>query len=115
MRIRISFRAEYSVSLLGAPTEFTVGDAVVAVYDISYPAIFVHDSIDFIIQSINIHSSWGMAFVATRVKHLSITDYHVAPHDERWLSANSDCMHFISTTEYISLPIAHARCKVIMD
>jgi hypothetical protein len=56
-----------------------------------------------------------MAFVATRVKHLSITDYHVAPHDERWLSANSDCMHFISTTEYISLPIAHARCKVIMD
>jgi hypothetical protein len=98
---------------LASLTGFHVGDAVVGVYDISTHAIYAHDSTDFIIQSINIHSSWGMVLVTNRIKRLTVSDYHVTPIDGRWLSANSDCMHFISTKEYISL--SDSKCQMQGD
>ena len=94
-------------------TAFAVGDALVAVYDISYHTIFTHDVSDLTIQSINIQSSWGMALVAIRVKRLIVSDYHVTPHSGRWLSGNSDCMHFISTGEFISL--TDSKCQMQGD
>jgi hypothetical protein len=98
---------------LASATQFIVGDAIVAVYFIFYHGILIVDSSDLIVQSINIHSSWGMALVTNRVKRLTITDYHVTPYDGRWLSANSDCMHFISTSQYVSL--SNSKCQMQGD
>ena len=94
---------------LQAPAKFVVGDAVLAVYFIFTHCILVQDSTDFLVQSINVHSAWGMVLVTIRVKRIIITDYHVTPIDGRWFSANSDCMHFISTTEYINL--SNSKCQ----
>ncbi len=98
---------------VASKTAFVPGNALLAVYDISYHAIFAHDSSDLLVQSINIQSSWGMAFVTIRVKRLTISDYHVTPSHGRWLSANSDCMHFISTTDYVSL--SDSKCQMQGD
>ena len=98
---------------IASQTEFAVGDALVAVYGISYHAMLASDSTDFTVQSINIQSSWGMAFVTNRVRRLTVVDYHVTPYEGRWLSANSDCMHFISTSEYVSL--SDSKCQMQGD
>ncbi|UJR32635.1 hypothetical protein I4U23_020095 [Adineta vaga] len=94
-------------------TNFHQGDAIVAVYDISTHAIYIHDSTDVSIQSINVHSAWGMVLVTNRVRRLTIFDYHVTPNNERWLSANSDCMHLISNREYITL--TDSKCQMQGD
>lgn len=94
-------------------TAFTIGDPLVAVYDISYHAIYAHDVTDLVVRSIGLHSSWGMSFVVERVKRLTVHDYHVTPYEGRWLSANSDCMHFISTTEFVSL--SDSKCQMQAD
>lgn len=94
-------------------TAFAIDDPLVAVYDISYHAIFAHDTADLTVRSIRIQSAWGMAFVVTRVKRLTISDYHVTPRDGRWLSGNSDCMHFITVGEFVSL--SDSKCQMQGD
>ncbi|CAF2825152.1 unnamed protein product [Rotaria sp. Silwood2] len=102
-----------STSILRIPltsrTELTIGDAIVTIYYIFIPSILVTDSTDLIIQSINIHSYWRIALVTNRVKRVIISDYYVILYDGRWLSANSDCIHFIRTSEYISL--SNSKCQ----
>ncbi|CAF0991635.1 unnamed protein product, partial [Adineta ricciae] len=98
---------------IASETDFHRGDALVAVYDISVHAIYIQNSFDITIQSINVHSAWGMVLVTNRVRRLTISDYHVAPKNGRWLSANSDCMHFISTREFISLK--DSKCQMQGD
>ncbi|CAF0909989.1 unnamed protein product [Adineta steineri] len=98
---------------LASLTGLNIGDAVVAVYDIAVHAIYIHDSIDVTIQSINVHSAWGMVLIANRVRRLTVSDYHVTPMNGRWLSANSDCMHFMDTREYISL--SDSKCQMQGD
>ena len=94
-------------------TEFLVGDPLVVVFDISYHTIFALDVTDMLVQSVNIHSSWGFTFLAIRVKRLTVSDYHVTPISGRWLSGNSDCMHFISTREFVSL--SDSKCQMQGD
>ena len=94
---------------LQAPAKFIVGDAIVAVYYIFTHCIIVQDSTDLLVKSINVHSAWGMVILTTRVKRITITDYHVTPIDGRWFSANSDCMHLVSTAEYIIL--SDSKCQ----
>jgi hypothetical protein len=98
---------------ISSRTEFIVGDALVALYKTYIHAIIVHDSSDLIVQSINIQSSWGMAFVTVRVKRLTISDYYVTPYNGRWLSVNCDCMHFDANTEYVSL--SNSKCQMQAD
>lgn len=98
---------------VGSRTAFAVGDALVGVYEIFYHTIMTQDLSDLTIQSINLQSSWGMSLVAIRVNRLIVSDYHVTPPSGRWLSANSDCMHFISTGEFISL--TDSKCQMQGD
>ncbi|CAF0969010.1 unnamed protein product, partial [Adineta ricciae] len=98
---------------IASQTDFHRGDALVAVYDISVHTIYIQNSFDVTIQSIDVHSAWGMVLVTNRVRRLTISDYHVAPKNGRWLSANSDCMHLISTREFISLK--DSKCQMQGD
>jgi hypothetical protein len=54
-----------------------------------------------------------MGVVTTRVRRLTIADYHVKPCDGHWLSINADCMHFADSREYIH--ISDSKCLMQGD
>ena len=94
---------------LTSPSKFVVSDAVVGRYDNMNDAIFAHNVTDFTVQSINLYTSWAMGFVTHRAKRLNVLDLHIVPREERWLSTTSDCMHLVSSEEFIR--IIDSKCR----
>ena len=94
---------------LTSPSKFVVSDAVVGRYDNMNDAIFAHNVTDFTVQSINLYTSWAMGFVTHRAKRLNVLDLHIVSREERWLSTTSDCMHLVSSEEFIR--IIDSKCR----
>jgi hypothetical protein len=98
---------------LASPSQFTVGDAIVARYAFANHAIYGQDVTDFTIQSITTYTSWAMGLVALRARRLNINDYHVKPRDHRWMSTAMDCMHFMDSREFVN--ISDSECEAMGD
>jgi hypothetical protein len=106
---------------LSSSTSFRKGDPVVAryafrgdaLYAFGRDTIYGQDLIDITVQSVMIYTSWFMGFVTLRAKRLNFIDYHIKPYNERWMSSNADCMHFIDAREYIS--ISDSSCQAMGD
>jgi hypothetical protein len=95
------------------PLKFAVGDAVVARYNNQNNVIIAYGATDFTVQSITIYTSWLMAFFTTRIRRLNVINFHIVPRNGRWLSTTSDCMHFVSSKEYIN--VIDSKCQVTGD
>jgi hypothetical protein len=98
---------------LSFPTKFLKGDPIVARYAFTNHAIYAQSVTDITVQSITLYASWSMGFVTVSAKRLNIIDYHIIPHNGRWMSSNQDCMHFIDTREYVS--ISDSTCQAMGD
>ena len=98
---------------LSQPTQFGKGEPVVVRYLMTQHAISAYNSIDLMIQSINVYASWSMGFVTVSVKRLNVINFNVLQRNGRWMSANQDCMHFIDTREYVS--ISNSKCQGMGD
>ena len=98
---------------LASPSRFLQQDPVVVRYAFKDHAIYGQDVTDMIVQSITIYTSWFMGFVTLRAKRLNVIDYHIKPHDGRWMSSIVDCMHFLDSREYIS--ISDSSCQGMGD
>jgi hypothetical protein len=96
-----------------APSEFIVGDPVVAFYIRLNHAIYVVDVVDFIAESITVFTSWCMGLVTLRAKRLTVINFHVLRRDERWASTIADCMHFADAREYVN--IFDSKCEAMGD
>jgi hypothetical protein len=96
-----------------APSEFIVGDPVVAFYIRLNHAIYVVDVVDFIVDSITLFTSWSMGLVTLRAKYLTVRNFNVLPRDERWASTIADCMHFADAREYVN--IFDSKCEAMGD
>jgi len=95
------------------PSKFVVGDAVVGRYNNPNTAIAAYNVTDFTVQSLTLYTSWLMAFFATRIRRLNVINFHIVPRNGRWLSTTSDCMHFVSSKEYIN--VIDSKCQVTGD
>jgi len=102
LRIPLAFRPK-----------FTVGEAVVAIYGPRNDVIHAHDITDLTIQSVAFRTSWYMGLVVIRGRRITISDYHIKPHDGLWLSANADCIHLSDAREYIHL--SDSKCEMQGD
>jgi hypothetical protein len=98
---------------LSFPTKFLKGDPIVARYAFTSHALYAQSVTDITIQSITIYASWSMGFVTVSAKRLNIINFHIIPHNGRWMSSNQDCMHFIDTREYVS--ISDSTCQAMGD
>jgi hypothetical protein len=95
------------------PSQFVVGDAVIARYNQANDAIFAYNSTDFTIQSLKLYSSWAMGVVTQRIRRLNIINFHVLPRPGRWLSTTSDCMHLVSSQEFVN--VIDSKCQMQGD
>ena len=93
--------------------EFVEGDPIVALFDLPANALSIKYSSDVFIESITVHASWMMGLLTFRATRLTVLDYHAAPGQGRWLSTNSDCMHFTDAREYINL--SNSKCHLTGD
>ena len=93
--------------------EFVEGDPIVALFDLPANALSIKYSSDVFIESITVHASWMMGLLTFRATRLTVLDYHAEPGQGRWLSTNSDCMHFTDAREYINL--SNSKCHLTGD
>jgi hypothetical protein len=100
---------------LRQPTKFLKRDPVIARYASTFinPGISIKDVTDITIQSITIYTSWGVGVFTLRARRLNIIDYHVIPHNGRWMSVAAGCTHFIDTREYVS--VTDSKCQAMGD
>jgi hypothetical protein len=98
---------------LASPSQFAVGDPIVARYAFTFNAIYAKDITDFTVQSITTYTSWAMGLVALRARRLNINDYHVKSRDDHWMSTTMDCMHFMDSREFVSL--SDSKCEAMGD
>jgi hypothetical protein len=96
-----------------APSEFMVGDPVVAFYIRLNHAIYVLDVVDFTMDFITVFTSWSMGLVTLRAKRLTVMNFNVLRRDERWASTIADCMHFADAREYVN--IFDSKCEAMGD
>jgi len=95
------------------PSNFVVGDAVVAHFINPNDTIFVYGTIDFTIQSITMYTSWAMGLFTMKIRRFNIIDFHIVPRNGRWLSSPSDCIHVVSSTEYVN--VIDSTCQATGD
>jgi hypothetical protein len=95
------------------PTQFRSGDPIVARYGSQNHAISGEDAQDLTIESINIYTSWCMAFALTRIRRLNVMNFHVLPRDGRWMSTTADCLNFLDSREYVN--ISDSKCSSMGD
>jgi hypothetical protein len=95
------------------PTKFLSGDPIVARYGSQSHAISGEDAQDLTIESINIYTSWCMAFALTRIRRLNVMNFHVLPRDGRWMSTTADCLNFLDSREYVN--ISDSKCSSMGD
>jgi len=98
---------------LVSPTEFLVGDAIIARYSHPNDAIFAYNSTDLTIHSLILYTSWSMGLVTQRIRRLNIINFHVLPRQQRWFSTSSDCMHLVSSQEFVN--IIDSKCQMQGD
>ena len=98
---------------LTSPSQFLIGDAVLARYATEYRAIYISTMTDVTLQSINIYASWFMGFITNRITRLNVLNVHIAPRIGRWLSTVLDCMNFVNSREYIN--IFDSKCELTGD
>jgi hypothetical protein len=98
---------------LNLPSKFVIGDAIVVRYAFTNHAIQEKDSVDLIIDSITIYTSWCMGLTGGRNKRININNFNVLPMNGRWMSTIADCMHFMDNREYIS--ISNSKCSSMGD
>ena len=96
-----------------SPSEFIVGDPVLAFYIRQNHAIYVPDVIDFMVESITVFTSWGMGLVTLRVQRMTVINFNVLSRNERWASTIADCMHFADAREYVH--IFDSKCEAMGD
>ena len=95
------------------PTQFHIGDPIVARYSGQNHVISGSDAEDLTVDSLNIYTSWCMGFAITRVRRLNIRNYHVLPRHGRWLSTTADCLNFLDSREYVH--ISDSTCSSMGD
>jgi hypothetical protein len=95
------------------PTKFLVGDPIVARYTGQNHVISGSDAQDLTVESINIYTSWCMAFAVTRVRRLNVLNYHVVPRNQRWMSTTADCLNFLDSRDYVH--ISDSKCSSMGD
>ena len=95
------------------PMKFRVGDPIVARLGSSNHVISGGDSQDLTMDSINVYTSWCMNFAVTRVRRLTINNYHVLPRNGRWMSTTADCLNILDAREYVH--ISDSTCSSMGD
>ena len=95
------------------PTQFHIGDAIVARYSGQNHVISGSDVEDLTVDSLNIYTSWCMGFAITRVRRLNVRNYHVLPRHDRWLSTTADCLNFLDSRDYVH--ISDSICSSMGD
>jgi hypothetical protein len=95
------------------PSNFVVGDAVVAHFINPNDTIFVYGTVDFTIQSITMYTSWAMGLFTMKIRRFNIIDFHIVPRNGRWLSSPSDCIHVVSSREYVN--VIDSTCQATGD
>ncbi len=98
---------------LALPANFSVGDAVVAHYINGNNGIFAYGATDFTVQSVTMYTSWAMGFFTIKIRRFNVINFHIVPRSGRWLSSSSDCMHFVSSKEYVN--IIDSKCEATAD
>jgi hypothetical protein len=98
---------------LAVPSNFIVGDAVVAHFINPNDTIFVYGTVDFTIQSITMYTSWAMGLFTMKIRRFNIIDFHIVPRNGRWLSSPSDCIHVVSSREYVN--VIDSTCQATGD
>jgi hypothetical protein len=82
---------------LAVPSNFAVGDAVVARYNNPNTALAAYNVTDFTVQSVTLYTSWAMGFGTQWIRRLNEINFHIVPRNGRWISSTSDCMHFVTS------------------
>lgn len=69
------------------------------------PAIHISDTENLVVENVTVHHAAGMAFVAERVKNVTMNKYCVLlpPNSERMVTSTADATHFVSCSGKIIL------------
>jgi len=86
-----------TLRLFDVPEMPPVGDTIVFTMSRRCnQAFFAADSSDILYENVTVNTCWGMAFIAQRVKNITIRGCTVTPDEGRYWSAGQDATHFVN-------------------